>query len=807
MALPDKHQLKFNSHKDAKTLMDAIEKRFGLDQIHDRIQKLVSQLEIHGRNKADLKKQSLDDLFNSLKIYETKVKQSSSPSIASENLAFVSSNHTDSTTDSVSVAASISAACVKLPASPFPNVDSLSNVVIYSFFASQSTSPQLDNKDLKQIDVDDLEEMDLRWQMAMLTMRARRECRSPKDPKRPGAAKLHRRIVPVETSTSNALISQCDGTGSYDWSYQAKEEPANFALMAFSSNSSSDNETGLESVKARLLVYKQNESVFEENIKLLNIEVQLRDTALVTLRHKLEKAKQERDDLNLKLEKFQTSSKNLTDLLASQTNEKTRFQPSGGYHAIPPLYTRTFMPPKPDLVFNTAPTAIETNHLALNVQLSPTKPEQDLSHITRPSAPIIEDWVSDSEEESETKVTQFVPSFAQSSEHVKSPRHSDQFIETTIPADTLVSASPKSNSSGKRRSRKACFVCKSVDHLIKDYDYHTKKMPQPTSRTYAYRGHNKQYAPLTHSKPQKHRVPTAVFIQSKPVSNTAVRPFIAALPNIIVTRPRHAYQVFTKFKSPIRRYITHNPSSRTSNSPPKVNSVQALVGNPQQALKDKGVIDSGCSRHMTGNMSYLSDFEELNGGYVAFGGNPKGGKITGNGKIKTGKLDFNDVYFVKELKFNLFSVSQMCDKKNSLLFTDTECLVLSSDFKLPDESQVLLRIPRENNMYNVNLKNIVPSRDLTCLFAKATLDESNLWHRRLTHINFKNINKLVKGNLFRGLLTKVFENDHTCVACKNDKQHRASCKSKPISSIDQPFFRLHIDLFGPTFVKSLNKKS
>nr|GEV08113.1 putative ribonuclease H-like domain-containing protein [Tanacetum cinerariifolium] len=149
----------------------------------------------------------------------------------------------------------------------------------------------------------------------------------------------------------------------------------------------------------------------------------------------------------------------------------------------------------------------------------------------------------------------------------------------------------------------------------------------------------------------------------------------------------------------------------------------------------------------------------------------------------------------------------MCDKKNSVLFTDTECPVLSSNFKLLDESQVLLRVPRENNMYNVNLKNIVPSRDLTCLFVKATLDESNLWHRRLAHFNFKTLNKLVKGNLVRGLPTKVFENDHTCVACKKGKQHIASCKTKPVSFVDQPLFRLHMDLFGPTFVTSLNKKS
>nr|GEX36144.1 putative ribonuclease H-like domain-containing protein [Tanacetum cinerariifolium] len=146
----------------------------------------------------------------------------------------------------------------------------------------------------------------------------------------------------------------------------------------------------------------------------------------------------------------------------------------------------------------------------------------------------------------------------------------------------------------------------------------------------------------------------------------------------------------------------------------------------------------------------------------------------------------------------------MCDKKNSVLFIDTECFVLSLDFKLPDESQVLLRVLIENNMYNVNLKNIVPSEDLTCLFAKAIIDESNLWHKSLGHISFKTINKLVKGNLVRGLPTKVFEKDNSCVACKKDKQHRASCKSKPVSSVDQPLFRIHMDLFGSTFVKSLS---
>ncbi|GJS65931.1 putative ribonuclease H-like domain-containing protein [Tanacetum coccineum] len=209
---------------------------------------------------------------------------------------------------------------------------------------------------------------------------------------------------------------------------------------------------------------------------------------------------------------------------------------------------------------------------------------------------------------------------------------------------------------------------------------------------------------------------------------------------------------------------------------------------------------------MTGNKSYVTDCYDINGGFVAFAGSPKGSKITGKGTIRTGKLDFEDVYFVKELKFNFFSVSQICDKKNSVLFTETECLILSPDFKLLDESQVLLKVPRQNNMYSFNLKNVVPSGGLTCLFAKAIIDESNLWNKRLGHVNFKTMNKLVRGNLVRGLPSKLFENDQTCVAYQKGKQHKASCKTKLVSSISQPLQMLYMDLFGPTFVKSLNKK-
>nr|GEY21911.1 putative ribonuclease H-like domain-containing protein [Tanacetum cinerariifolium] len=658
MALPDKHRLKFNSHKDAKTLMEAIEKRFGGNNETKKVQKTL------------LKKQ-----------------YKNFTGTTTQNLAFVSSSNTDSIIDSVSAAASVSAVCVKMHVSSLPNVDSLSNA----------------------IDVDDLEEMDLRWQMAMLTMRARRkghfsrECRSPKDSRR------------------------------------NEEEPANFSLMAFSASSSSSDTEVPSCSKAYSKAYAQLHSQYDK----------LTDDF----------CKSQFDVIS-----YDTES----DCESWPPNSLyDRFQPSGGYHVVPPSTTETFMPPKPDLVFHTALIVVETGHSAFT-----------------------------------------------SSEQVKTPRHS---VETSIPAATHKPTSPKSNSSGERKNRKACFVCKSVDHLIKDCDYHAKKMAQPTPRNYAHRGNHKKYPSLTHPNPQKHMVPAAVLTQSKSVSITAIRPVSADVPKIMMTRPRLAHLFVTKSKSSIRRHITCSQSPKTSNSPPRVTAVKAPVvsvaqgmqgkwGNPQYALKDKGVIDSGCSRHMTWNMSYLSDFEELNGGYVAFRGNPKSGKISRKEKIKTAKLDFEDVYFVKELKFNLFSVSQMCDKKNIVLFTDTECLVFYSNVKLPDESQVLLRVPRENNMYNVNLKKIIPSGDLTCLFAKATIDESNLWHKRLAQINFKTINKLVKGNLVRGLPTKVFKNNITCVACKKGKQHRASCKTKPVSSVDQPLFRLHMDLFGPTFVKSLNKK-
>ncbi|GJY11975.1 putative ribonuclease H-like domain-containing protein [Tanacetum coccineum] len=144
---------------------------------------------------------------------------------------------------------------------------------------------------------------------------------------------------------------------------------------------------------------------------------------------------------------------------------------------------------------------------------------------------------------------------------------------------------------------------------------------------------------------------------------------------------------------------------------------------------------------------------------------------------------------------------KVLEVKNNILFTETECHVLSPDFKLIDESQVLLRVPRQNNMYSFDLKNVVPSGDLTCLFAKATIDESKLWHRRLGHVNFKIINKLVKGNLVRCLPSKTFENDHTCVACQKGKQHKASCTGSNLCVHQPTFMLLHWTYWTNIWIK------
>ncbi|GJS72406.1 ribonuclease H-like domain-containing protein [Tanacetum coccineum] len=258
MALPNEHQLKFNSYKDAKTLMQAIENRFKVISQEDINQKFMRSLSqewtmhtIVWRNKPEIKTLSLDDLFNNLMGYESEVKGTSSSNTNSHNVAFLSSSSTNNATRVVNTAQDINTASTQGVVDSSTIVENLSDAMICSFFVSQPSIPQLDNEDLLQIDPDDLEEMDLRWNIAMLTMRARRflknagkkldmankerigfdkskvECfnchkrghfareyRAPRNQENRNREPI-KRTVPVEETTSNDLVSQCDGFG-YD---------------------------------------------------------------------------------------------------------------------------------------------------------------------------------------------------------------------------------------------------------------------------------------------------------------------------------------------------------------------------------------------------------------------------------------------------------------------------------------------------------------------------------------------------------------------------------------------------------------
>ncbi|GJY37779.1 putative ribonuclease H-like domain-containing protein, partial [Tanacetum coccineum] len=501
-------------------------------------------------------------------------------------------------------------------------------------------------------------------------------------------------------------------------------------------------------------------------------------------------------------------------------------------HAVPLPYTGNYMPSRSDLSFAGLDDFVYKTKVS-ETETSASKTSKDSLEkpkTVRPSAPIIKEWDTDSDNDSvfRPKTDQTKPkftkiNFVKSDENVKSVNKENTYKQVEYPRK---SQSPRGNrrnwngmmtqklGNGFEFIKKVCFVCGIFNHLIKDCDFHDNKIVEkPVLNNKGRVTCQREIRPvwnnaqrvnhqnkLTHPHPKRNLVPTAVETKSGQVPANAAKQnspraaiSISTAKLVNTTAPKSkvndalpkTYSYF-KVHSPVRMAFNQKSAAKTNNLNEKVKTarvnnvntarpkaiVSAAVGNGENVVKSSAcwiwrptgnVIDhtskdsgsymlkrfdnvdlQGRLKHMTGNKSFLTDYLEIDGGFVAFGGSPKGGKITGKGKFRTGKLDFKDVYFVKELKFNLFSVSQMCDKKNSVLFTETECLVLSPDFKLLDESQVLLKVPRQNNMYNLDLKNVVPSGGETLLEVPS----------------------------------KLFENDHTCVACQKGKQHKASCKTK-----------------------------
>ncbi|GJR25294.1 hypothetical protein Tco_1101526 [Tanacetum coccineum] len=637
LAIPDEHLLKFHGIKDAKTLWEAIKARSeGLDKTYDRFQKLISQLEIHGevisQEDANLK------LLRSL------------PS-AWNYIALIMRNKSD--------------------------LDTLSMDDLYN----NLKVPQLDNEDLEQVDTNDLEEMDLKWA-----------------PRNQGYINEDnpRRVVPVETP-ANAMVVQ-DGIGGLDWSFQAEEGPTNFVLMAYTSQR-------LESLETRIVIHENNEAVYEEDIEFLNAK----DKAGLGYDSQINKSE-------VGHSVFNSRESDVDDSLVND-----RFKIGEGFHAVPPPYTGNYMPSRLDLSFAGLDDYVYKTKVSEN-ETSISKTSKDILEkpkTVRPSAPIIEDWDIDSDHDSvfRPKLDQTKPkftkiNFVKSGENVKfvnkenthrqeeyhrksqSPRDNrrnwngmmTQKLGNGIEVDAADDNGSEVNAAKQSSPRAATSIstARPVNTAAPK-----SKVNDALPKTYSY---FKAHSPVRRDFNQKSAAKTNNL--NEKVKTARVNNVTTAGPKAVVSAAVGNGENAVKSSACWIWRPTGNVIDHTSKDSGSYMLKRFDYGNPQYTLQDQGIFDSGCSRHMTGNKSFLTDYQEIDGGFVAFGGSPKGGKITRKGKIRTGKLDFEDVYFVKELKFNLFSVSQMCDKKNSVLFTETECLVLSPDFKLLDESQVLLKVPR-----------------------------------------------------------------------------------------------------------------
>nr|GEV32000.1 hypothetical protein [Tanacetum cinerariifolium] len=676
MALPNEHQLKFNSYKDAKSLMQAIENRFREDM---NLRWNIVMLTMRARRFLKNTRRKLD-MANKERIRFDKI-----------------------------------------------NVECF-NCYKRGHFAKESREPRnQDNRNRKPI----------------------------------------KRNMPVEETILNALVSQCDGLG-YDWSDQVKDGLTNFALMAYSSTSTSSSinfevsndsnrcssclecvkdlkeqneqlvkdlrtarlsvvsyKTGLESVEDRLLVFKKNEFVYEEDIKLSKRDIYVRDLDITGLKRQFELATKEKDEVQLTVQKFKNSSKSLSKLLDSQILDKCK---TGlGYNVVPPPYTRKFMPPKPDLVYPSLDDFVDesVSESVVEKHIVDSNEPKTIKKENRPL--IIEDWVSKRVQLQSKKISK--------SEGGKTNLNYNQRVSLAksthpcpkrniVPRALLMKSGIKLVNAVRQKFSKAAVIVDTARPVTTTHTKRTMNAAKPSSC----------FSKSAHSivkRPINTRIATKNSKINQKVNTVRAKHVNTARPKAVLNDVQRNQVNVVKASGcwvwrPKQKVLDHvSRNIGASMSFKRFHYIDA---------QGRSKSDSGCSRHITGNRSYLTDYKEIDGGFVAFGGNSKGGKITRKGKIRTSKLDFKDVYFVKELKFNLFSVSQICDKKNGVLFTDTACVVLSPDFKLTNESHVLLTVPRKDNMYSIDLKNVVPQGGLTCLFVKATSDESTLWHRRLGQV-------------------------------------------------------------------------
>ncbi|GJU90069.1 putative RNA-directed DNA polymerase [Tanacetum coccineum] len=882
-AIPDRHLLSFHDAVDARSLWKAIKARFGgneaskkmqknllkqqfetftigsreeLDSAYERFQHILSMLELHDatvsiedanlkflrslpsvwhvvatmiRGQPGLDELDFDDLYNNLKVYEHELKGVSNSN--SQNIAFLStevkgSTLKQSTAEPTNIPKGYTqAASSKVPTAP--NYASHSDEIICSFFSQQASMPTThDDEDLLQIDEDAMEEIDIRWQVAMITARIRKFMRKtgrPIDLKPKNGITFDKsKIECFNCQKLGHFARECRLGGNsttiedIDWTKEFDAEPVTYAMMALTGVEQDDWSMEFDAEHVHFgqdglgdFDWSNKDDDTPVSLALMATNSEIRDLKTEEKQKELDQALKERDDFRVKLEKWSNASVLQNEVLNKQryvsdkscigfgiessnsmesdisSGDETltdsayeNFKREKAYKAVPPP-TGTIIPPRANVSFTGIDELAIRNKVVNQEKTKSSQPEIDRNKV------IIEDWVDSDDEETDV------------SESQKETAFNSENSETSFE--------------------------NSPNHLIKDCNLHERTFKHTQTHKPKGTQGSRETRPVWNNIQDEQVISQETLgLESTGILSTKV--LMKLLSKMDNRRPRsQAFQPSSStvgsqavLPQTVKKNAMINPKQTWRSKGNYLDSVnrdngsytlkQFEYGNPEEDLKDYAIIDSGCSGSMTGDKDKLSDFKEFKGGYVAFGNDSKGGRISGKGTIKTSCLDFEKVSYVEELKFNLLSVSQICDKKHNVLFTDKECLILSPKFKFVDEDLVILRAPRKNDVYSLDLKNIIPSGGITCLVAKATEDEAVLWHRRLGHVNFKNINKLVKGNLVRGLPSKTFKLDHSCLACRKGKQHRASCKKIEERTVREPLELLHMDLFGPVSVESVNRK-
>ncbi|KAJ9565815.1 hypothetical protein OSB04_001781 [Centaurea solstitialis] len=586
----------------------------------------------------------------------------------------------------------------------------------------------------------------------------------------------------------------------------------------------------IENLEDQIRAYKPNELQFEYDHNYWKWEKKEYERQLSKVKDELDSVRKELTTTKDDLEKFSKSSKALESVFRAQVNDDLKR--GIGYNNTPPPYHQNYILPTTDLFDRMdreelkegldRVDPVETEEESDDKSTTETIPDEN--HILTnkkggmPFVPSKKVETSNKEKRKETMSSRKNKGKKKETFRKDMREHFTQ--ETVIGPGTSSQSQNKDQPRGNKRNWNNQFNSAWIG----------RKQQQSSAKR--FEPANKRFVPNQNRPSQPKRK-----VQKKKVEKKSVKMVTKWVPKVVISDTVASESSGNNCSSVEVNTATSNSSNSNLNTP-KVNTAACPtkrkpiivtkyssheITSKDYLLKlnrftelnyvnDKGRrsslwhVDSGCSRHMTGIMSLLEDFKRFEGGHVAFGDNPKGGKISGKGKVSKGKMTFDDVYFVEQLRYNLLSVSQVCDKKFGVFFIDIECLILAPGFKI-DESQVMLRTPRKYNVYCLDIEDASSVSSLNCLFSKAYVSESSLWHRRMCHMNFKNMNLLVKNKLVRGLPAKEFSCDDHCVACLKGKQHKSSHKSKEVNIISSPLQLLHMDLFGPTNVMSIGKKS